>query len=111
MSDPTSPFEEAPEGLSPDDTDEGQVEQAMRWRLILGGFADDRLGYSRLSGAVGGDSSLQAGLDGDPAAGGGPSDLNGLLQQAQVMDQSLSYIYDREQAQRSHRQAGSGGIA
>ena len=109
MSDPTSPFEEAPEALSPDDTDEGQVEQAMRWRLILGGFADDRLGYSRLSGAVGGDSSLQAGLDGDPAAGGGPSDLNGLLQQAQVMDQSLSYIYDREQAQRSHRQAGSGG--
>ena len=71
--------------------DEEQVEQAIRWRLILGRFSDDRLGYDRLSSCR-------------------PSDeaLGGLLDEARLMDAPLEYIYDREYAKRAHRQAGSG---
>lgn len=80
---------------------EDQVEEALRWRLILGQFADERLGFGRLrerdgdlSGGLGAGSRLQT------------SDLSALLREAERLDQSLEYIYDREFARRSHRQTG-----
>ena len=98
-----------PEQLDLFDADDVQVEQAMRWRLILGRFADTRLGYDRLGGA-GCCGGLGDGLDGGAQGDGqGPSDLATLLSQARQMDLSLSYIYDREHASRSHRQAGGPG--
>lgn len=80
-----------------DELDELQVEQATRWRLMLGRFADDHVGMGGFGPA--------GGLAGKGARG----DLSGLLHEAAQMDRSLSYIYDREQAARSHRQAGGGG--
>lgn len=89
--------QENPERIDdPDDPDADQVERAMRWRLILGKFSDDRLGYDRLQGM--GEATEMAG-DG----------LGGLLGEAQAMDTTLEYIYDREYTKRSHRQAGQGG--
>ena len=87
--------------------DEGRVEQAMRWRLILGGFADDRLGYDRLEGALG----QEGGPGGSPGLDGGQSDLAGMLGESRQMDSQLNYIYDREFAARSHRSVGRGGSA
>ncbi len=71
-----------------------KVESAMRWRLILGRFSDERLGYDRL-----GESAV---------AGEQASDLSELLGEANQMDRSLEFIYDREFARRSHRQVGAG---
>lgn len=78
-----------------DAMDTAQVEQAMRWRLILGRFSDDRLNYDRIEG----------GMRGAEGKGG----LDGLLNEARRMDGSLQYIYDREYAKRAHRQSGPGG--
>lgn len=93
-----------------EELDESKVDQAMRWRLILGSFADDRLGYDRLQ-------STMTGLccDGEGAEGGlgegniGSSDLASLLKESRTMDEQLQYIYDREFAARSHRAVGRGG--
>jgi hypothetical protein len=76
------------------DTD--QVEQAMRWRLILGRFSDEQLGFDQLrqratSGAL-----------------GGAQGLGGLFAEARQMDVPLEFVYDREYAARAHRQAGGG---
>jgi hypothetical protein len=81
------------------EADERQIEQAMRWRLILGKFADDRLGYGRLGGAA----AVQrgGGLTGDG--------VGALLGEAMHLESPLEYIYDREHAKRMHRQAGGGG--
>jgi len=77
------------------DTDQaGKVESAMRWRLILGRFADEHLGYDKLGE--------------ETSAGEQPSDLSDLLGEATQMDRSLEFIYDREFARRSHRQVGAG---
>lgn len=93
---------DAPEAPAPaeglDDlreADSAQIEQAMRWRLILGRFSDDRLGYQRLQGGMG--------------AEGAGGDLSGLLSEARRMEGPLEYLYDREFAKRAHRQAGAGG--
>lgn len=72
--------------------DEQQIDQAMRWRLILGRFANDRLGYGRLG-----------------AGGLGGGVLADRMELAQRMDTGLEYIYDREYAKRAHRQAGGSG--
>lgn len=65
-----------------------QVEQAIRWRLILGGHADDLA------------------FDAGAAAATGLTDH---LTEARALDTPLAYIYDREHAQRTHRQSGPGG--
>lgn len=78
-----------------------RVERALRWRLILGRFGDERLGYDRLE-----DLTQSSSQD------SGSTDLSGALFEARRMDLSLEYIYDREFAQRAHRPAGlSGGDA
>jgi Mg-chelatase subunit ChlD len=87
-----------------DAIDETQVEEAMRWRLILGRFADERLGYERLAGCQ------PAGMGGAQGEAGG---MGQLIAEAQRMDVPLEYIYDREYAKRAHRSSGgsSGGLS
>lgn len=77
-----------------------QIEQAMRWRLILGRFADEHLGYGSLG-------SLMEGLN-DASLGGQAGGLGAMMGEAQSMDIQLQYIYDREYAARSHRSVGTG---
>lgn len=79
--------------------DAKQVEQAIRWRLVLGQFADEHLGFHRFT---------PGGGDGDEGESGG-TDLADALHEAQQLDQPLNYIYDREHAQRLQRQAGGHG--
>lgn len=76
-----------------------QVEQAMRWRLILGRFADEQLGMNRLQGMAGDVGGLDA---------SGGADLQAMMGEAQRMEMPLQYLYDREFAQRSHRSTGGG---
>lgn len=76
------------------DRDALQVEQAMRWRLVLGRFADEHLGL--------GQAAEDAGALADP-------DLAALLTEARQLDTPLSYIYDREHTERAHRQASPDG--
>ncbi|MCS6901445.1 MAG: VWA domain-containing protein [Myxococcales bacterium] len=76
--------------------DADQVEQAMRWRLILGRFSDDQLGFGHLQ-----QRAMPGTLD-------GVQGLGGLFAEAQQMDVPLEYVYDREYAARAHRQAGGG---
>ncbi len=98
MKDPTP----NPSAFEPEDDQEiegaspVQVEQAMRWRLILGRFSEDRLGYDRLQGACGLGEGEGVGL-------------GGMMAEARRMEAPLEYIYDREHAKRSHRQASPGG--
>ena len=80
--------------------DEARVEQAMRWRLILGGFADERLGYDRLEEALG-QGGQGAGAPGAPGALDERSNLAGMIGESRQMDGQLQYIYDREFAARS----------
>lgn len=73
--------------------DERQVEQALRWRLVLGQHADEHLD-----------------LDPGGEAGIGPSkDLAERLTEAQALELPLDYIYDREHADRMHRSASRDG--
>ena len=72
-----------------------RVEQALRWRLVLGRFADDQLGFGRLAGMGG--------------SGAGGLELAGMIDEAQQIDVPLSYIYDREHTDRMQRQSGPGG--
>lgn len=81
------------------EVDESQVEQAMRWRLILGRFADDRMGFDALSG-------LGGRLGGGGGEGQGQGGLSALLGEARSLEVPLSYIYDREHQMRSQRTAG-----
>lgn len=89
------PDDAAPEAPAHPDalSEDARVERAMRWRLILGQFADDSLAFQRL-GQLAPDSATRETLD-----------------EAAQLDPPLSYIYDREFAKRSHRKAGgfSGG--
>lgn len=78
-----------PHDHPPPGPDATQVEQAIRWRLILGAHADEQIG-----------------LDAFSAPGG--SGLDDILGEARQLDAPLSYIYDREHAERMHRQAGPG---
>jgi len=71
-----------------------RVESALRWRLVLGRFGDDRLGMDRLEEESGTVSE--------------PGDLAQHLSEGGQMDQSLEFIYDRAFARRAHRQAGRG---
>lgn len=66
-----------------DDPDAGdtKLSQALRWRLILGEHAERHLPLK---------------------------DLSGEQAQAAEIDRSLSFLYDREFARRSHRRAGAG---
>ncbi len=74
-------------------SDERQVEQALRWRLVLGQHADDHLE-----------------LEPSGEAGGGPSqDLADRLTEARALDVPLDYIYDREHSERMHRAASTDG--
>ena len=68
-----------------------QVEMAMRWRLVLGKYAGDSLGYDSLA---------------ERAEGEGMSER---LVEAQAMDSPLSHIYDREYSARAHRSASPTG--
>lgn len=82
----------------------------MRWRLVLGRYADDRLGNRRLNAFYNdsdgyGDDGGRGGDDGDDGLGG---DLADMLQQGSRLDGALEYIYDREYARRAHRTAGGG---
>ncbi|MCA9538361.1 MAG: hypothetical protein KC620_05705, partial [Myxococcales bacterium] len=83
MHDPSPPADD-------DAPDARRVEQALRWRLILGAAADEQLGFDRLSAAATGD-------------------LAALLGEARAIETPLSYLYEREHEQRSHRQAAQGG--
>ena len=76
-----------------------KVESAMRWRLILGRFSDEKLGLDRL-----GDLDASSNPEGS-------SNSSELLGEAERMDRSLEFIYDREFARRSHRQTGAGSGA
>ncbi len=98
MSDAKNPVLEEIEHA--DDADDAQIEQAMRWRLILGRFSEDTLGYGRLGAAMD---------DGQGGGAGGAMGVGNLLEEAQRLESPLEYIYDREHAKRSHRQAGGGG--
>jgi hypothetical protein len=95
-----SPFDEMYAALdgaaTPAEAQDGaQVEQAIRWRLVLGGFAEAHLGFDTL-GSQGEGAALN-------------DDLANLLTEARAVDTPLSYIYDREHEQRAHRgEPGSG---
>ncbi len=100
----------------PDLTDEAspdarQVEQAMRWRLVLGRFADTRLGYPRIEACVGAEGSGAEG-EGEGGAGtgapAGSSELARRLGEARAMEVPLEYLYDRAFGLRGHRAAGTG---
>lgn len=66
-------------------TEAERVDAALRWRLVLGRYAED---------------SLNTGV------GSGGADARS---EEERLDASLSYLYDREFARRSHRQTGPGG--
>ncbi len=93
-----------------------QVEQAMRWRLVLGRYAGDRLGQQRLKSFYAADDDDQHGegeqVGGDDPMGEAPApDLAELLAEGERLDGALEYIYDREYARRAHRTAGGGRSA
>jgi len=99
---------------APDDHDEAApegvaVEQAMRWRLVLGRFADERLGFPRLEGACGTEGAAE-GAGGGEAEAGGAADagLARRLAEARSLEVPLEYLYDRAFAARGHRAAGTG---
>lgn len=88
-----------------------QVEQAMRWRLVLGRYADDRLGERRLTTFYGDNEGSPSPRDSDDEDGLGAgmgSDLTEMLAEGARIDGALEYIYDREYARRAHRTAGGG---
>ncbi|MBU1431824.1 VWA domain-containing protein [Myxococcota bacterium] len=94
--------------LSP--AEEGaRVEQAIRWRLVLGQFADEHLGLDRLGQGLEGQG--QGGQEGGGEGGALGVDLAQLLTEARQLDTPLSYIYDREHEARQHRRAGASGGA
>jgi hypothetical protein len=70
--------------------DKNQIDAALRWRLVLGKFSDDRLALDRFE---------------DQAK----DDMATLLDESERMDRSLSYIYDREQDARSERTGDEAG--
>lgn len=67
------------------DEDERKVTAALRWRLVLGNHADRPLPMGELARSAGSDPG-----------------------EAEARDQALSFLYDREFAQRAHRRAGAG---
>lgn len=73
---------------------DARVEAALRWRLVLGRHAEDEL-------------PMDAAEEGAPDGAGG-GDLADRMQEARAVDQALEFLYDRELARRSHRQAGGG---
>lgn len=98
-------------GFSPDTGDvDQQVEQAMRWRLVLGRFADERLGERRLTRFQAGGLDVDEAGSGDGGAPGGEGDdpLDLMRTEGGRMDGALEYIYDREYARRAHRTSSGG---
>lgn len=88
--------------------DEQQIEQALRWRLVLGRFSDSWLSFDRAR-ELGAEPAPEQD-EGSGAADAGASDLVSLLAEAERLEQSLHYIYDREHTERAHRTAtGKGG--
>ncbi|MBX2798719.1 MAG: VWA domain-containing protein [Myxococcales bacterium] len=65
--------------------DEERITAALRWRLVLGRHSERALKLGELADRA------------------GPSG-----QQAAAVDQTLTYLYDREFAKRGHRRAGAG---
>lgn len=88
-----------PRRMSPSDADH-QIDQALRWRLILGRHADGWLGAERVQDRV------PEPPEGEGAGGG--ADLAGRVGEAEQMDLTLEYIYEREQAERAHRPSAQG---
>jgi hypothetical protein len=83
-----------------------ELEAALRWRLVLGRYAEDNLGFDRLG------QCCRAVGEGEGAAGeAAGSGLRGLLDEGRTLDAPLNYIYDRAYAQRAHRAVGTGGSA
>jgi len=78
----------------PPDDDPAAVERALRWRLVLGQFADEHLPLEALSEAAG--DLFDA-------------DSGSLAHDARPLDDALNHIYDRAFAQRSHRSASPMG--
>lgn len=76
-----------------------RVDAALRWRLVLGKHGEDALPL---------ESSAEDAAGGDPGDGQGQGDLADRVNEADQLDRTLEFIYDREFAKRSHRQAGSG---
>lgn len=76
-------------------TPDRRVDAALRWRLVLGKHADEALPLEEPDG------------DGSPGTEGA-GDLADRVQEAEQLDRTLEFIYDREFAKRAHRQAGSG---
>ncbi|MEZ4322809.1 MAG: VWA domain-containing protein [Myxococcota bacterium] len=76
-----------------------RIDRAMRWRLLLGRHGADALPVS--------------GMGRPDADGGGvpPPDLEHAMNQADELEKVLDFIYDREFAKRSHRQAARGSGA
>lgn len=90
--------------------DPERVEQAMRWRLVLGRYADERLGQAALE-----PWRLSEMSDGESASEDTPADAHteaaaGELtrQESERLDAALAYLYDREHEQRAHRTAAGG---
>jgi len=100
-------MEDDPSELDAAGPDARQVEQAMRWRLVLGRFADTRLGLSRLESGVGAAAGTEGGETGTHGESGA-SELARRLGEARSMEVPLEYLYDRAFAARSHRAAGTG---
>lgn len=86
------------DGAAPDP----RVDKAMRWRLVLGSFADDHLGAAAVAAA-----GARAPEPDPAAAPDGAASLAQRLAEAEPLEQALAYLYDREFAQRAHRQAGA----
>lgn len=74
-----------------------RVDAALRWRLVLGKFGDEALPLDPEDPG-----------EGQPGSEGPGADLAERVLEAEQLDRTLEYIYDREFAKRAHRQAGSG---
>lgn len=97
--DPVPPWarlpDEGPEGAPEDNSTtppaEGVRESALRWRLVLGRFAEEPLKEAAAS---------------DPTPP--TDDFVDRAEESSRIDRSLQFVYDREFAKRAHRRVGPG---
>lgn len=72
---------------------DARIDRALRWRLLLGRYASEHL--------------PRGAADASPD-GGKPAGFADAVQDAEELEKTLDFVYDREFARRAHRDAGRG---